>query len=165
MLITIASLIAALVGVGAWVAGVGGSHQEPAAALIWVFGVTMLGFGLLRDLALIALHRDEEKPRAQVRMAMLCFESTVGILAVAQGLLLQVLGWTPVVEVPAGALVAWMAAAVLLAHVTRDWVFVLVKVRNHRNLIPTWRVTSWSGEGLTEEARGAQEERDVNARA
>jgi len=145
MIITIASLIVALAGAGAWAAGIGGSLQEPAAVLMWVFGVAMLGFGLLRDLALIALHRDEEKPRTQVRMAMLCFESTVGILAVAQGLVLQLLGWTPVVDIPAGSVVALMAVAVLIAHVTRDWVFVLVKVRNHRNLIPTWRVTSWNG--------------------
>lgn len=133
-------LVCGLAGLAGLVVWDRGSVTAPAAAFLWGAGLTLLAYGLVRDVWLILRgHPEEDAPK--VKLAMTCFESMAGMGAVALGLGLHGLGWTPPVALPLGAVMAGAAAVVAFGHATRDWVLILVVVPNHRNLIPTWRPT------------------------
>jgi hypothetical protein len=105
--------------------------------LVWA-GVALLGAGLARDLARLALEAprvaapDDPHP-GELRT---CLESTLGLGAVAVGLAWRVwgAGGAPVL-VPAGGVVLALAAVAAFGHLTRNLVLVLRHEPGHRNVI------------------------------
>jgi putative Mn2+ efflux pump MntP len=138
---TISTLII-LSGAVAWFAGAG-ALQQPAAVYIWASGVVLLGYGLIRDLVLIARGLEEDEAGTQRKMAVICLESTLGLLLFAIGISLHILHWTPVLALPVGAALVGAGVIVAFGHATRDWVLILARVENHHNLIPTWNVDAF----------------------
>jgi hypothetical protein len=108
--------------------------------LVWA-GVALLGAGLARDLARVALGepRGATTPDPHPGELRTCLESTLGLGAVAAGLawLLGGTGGAPVL-VPVGGLVLALAAVAGFGHLTRNLVLVLRHEPGHRN------VTFWS---------------------
>jgi len=105
--------------------------------LVVLAGVVLLASGLARDLARIAL---EGRPRATAPDGRpgelrLCFESTLGLLAVAVGLGGRVWEAGPVLAVPVGGLVLGGAVVAAFGHLTRNLVVVFRREPDHRNVV------------------------------
>lgn len=148
MLVYIACALASILGgvtlFGPWELG----YLEGRGAMyFWGSGLILLIYGLVRDLLLIWGHHKEGSTDGEgeekQKMAVICLESTLGGGLVALGLLLQILQWTPVVQIPWSAILLAGGLIVAFGHATRDWVLIVAKVANHRNLIPSWNVTNW----------------------
>lgn len=101
-------------------------------------GVALLGAGLARDLARLALGEPRVAATADPHPGELrtCLESTLGLGAVAVGLVwrLSGAGSTPVL-LPVGGLVLTLAAVAAFGHLTRNLVLVLRHEPGHRNVI------------------------------
>jgi hypothetical protein len=101
-------------------------------------GVVLLGAGLARDLARVALGEPRVAPTADPHPGELrtCLESTLGLGAVAVGLAWRVWGAVPApVPLSAGGLVLALAAVASFGHLTRNLVLVLRHEPGHRNVI------------------------------
>jgi hypothetical protein len=105
--------------------------------LVWA-GVALLGAGLARDLARLAL----EPPRAAATAdahpgeVRTCLESPLGLGAVAVGLAWRFWGASSApVGVPAGGVMLALAAVASFGHLTRNLVLVLRHEPGHRNVI------------------------------
>jgi hypothetical protein len=101
-------------------------------------GVALLGAGLARDLARLALGepRAAAAPDPHPGELRTCLESTLGLGAVAVGLAWRFgdAGGVPVV-VPVGGVVLALAAVASFGHLTRNLVLVLRHEPGHRNVI------------------------------
>jgi hypothetical protein len=107
-------------------------------SLVVAAGIALLGAGLLRDLAWLALqgrpvaaHRDGPP---EVR---LCLESTVGAAAVSGGLLWRLLAPGPPWSLPVGMLVLGLALVATLGQLTRNVILTARVEPGHRNM-PFW---------------------------
>jgi hypothetical protein len=105
--------------------------------LLVLGGVVLLGSGLIRDLARLAL---EGRPAAVAPdrhpgELRLCLESTLGLIAVATGL--GWWGWSagPPVDAPLGAVVLALAGVAAFGHLTRNLVVVFRREPAHRNVV------------------------------
>lgn len=113
----------------------------PGSSLLWVGGLILLGYGLIRDIYLLrTCPCDEASKSERKRSSMLCVESFVGFSAVALGLCLQWLEWTKPVELSAGLGLVLATMILAFGHLTRDWVLILAAVPDHHNVIPTFRL-------------------------
>lgn len=100
-------------------------------------GVVLLGAGLVRDLARLALEVPRE-PAADPHPGELrtCLESTLGLGAVGAGLAWWLWGARGApVSLPVGGLVLALAAVAAFGHLTRNLVLVLRHEPAHRNVI------------------------------
>ena len=100
-------------------------------------GVVLLGAGLARDLARLALEAPRE-PTADPHPGELrtCLESTLGLGAVVVGLAWRLWGaGSAPVSLPVGGLVLALAAVAVFGHLTRNLVLVLRHEPAHRNVI------------------------------
>jgi hypothetical protein len=128
-------LVALLVGLGWWLLGPG-----PAVAVlrpsVLVWGaVTLLGAGLLRDLAWFALGgRRRPHAREGVRELRLCLESSLGLLALATGLAWRAGAPGPLVSVSLGGLVLGAAAVATFGQLTRNVIVALRIEPGHGSL-------------------------------
>ena len=105
--------------------------------LLVAAGVVLLGVGLARDLARIAL---EGRPVATAPdrhpgELRLCLESTLGLGAVAAGLAWRLGAASAARPVSVGGLVLALAAVATLGHLTRNLVVVLRREPAHRNVV------------------------------
>ena len=101
-------------------------------------GVALLGAGLARDLARLALGepRAAAAPDPHPGELRTCLESTLGLGAVAGGLAWWFGGGgSPLVAVPVGGVVLALAAVASFGHLTRTLVLVLRHEPGHRNVI------------------------------
>ncbi len=119
------------------------SFEQPGSVFIWGSGLVLLLYGFVRDIFLLVKKHKEEAPPTQKKMALICFESTLGGLAVILGLTLQALDWTKLTSLSLGSICILVSLIVAGGHYTRDWVLVLVKVKNHHNLLPGWHIQTW----------------------
>ena len=101
-------------------------------------GVALLGSGLARDLARLALRepRVATTPDPHPGELRTCLESTLGLGAVAAGLAWLLWGarGAPAL-VPVGGVVLALAAVAGFGHLTRNLVLVLRHEPGHRNVI------------------------------
>lgn len=105
--------------------------------LVVIAGVVLLASGLAGDLARIAL---EGRPAAATPdrhpgELRLCLESTLGLSAVAGGLLWRSWSASPSLTPPLGALVSGLAAVAAFGHLTRNVVVVFRREPAHRNVV------------------------------
>lgn len=112
----------------------------PGASLIWVAGLILLCYGLVRDVYLLRSCPCETEDAPKTRSSMLCVESLVGFSAVASGLGLHWLGWTKPVTFTLGAGLLLVALILAFGHKTRNWVLILAEVPDHHNVIPTFKL-------------------------
>jgi hypothetical protein len=111
------------------------------SASTWVVaaGLTLLGSGLVRDLAWLALHgRPAAARTAGPPEARLCLESTLGGVAVAGGLAWRLLAPGPPRTIGVGAFVLALALVASFGHLTRNVIVALRVEPGHRNM------TFWS---------------------
>jgi len=109
--------------------------------LLTTAAATLLGQGLLRDIALLATARSKGPKR---RQACLCVESLVGVSAVVGGIALAL--WQPAWCLAAGR-PTWamvFGLTLLAGFLQKDLVITwwpprLRRDRNHLNVIVTWR--------------------------
>jgi hypothetical protein len=105
--------------------------------LVWA-GVALLGAGLARDLARVALGapRGATTPDPHPGELRTCLESTLGLGAIAAGLAWRLggTGGTPVL-VPVGGIVLALAMVAGFGHLTRNLLLVLRHEPGHRNVI------------------------------
>ena len=105
--------------------------------VVWA-GVALLGAGLARDLARLALGapREASAPDPHPGELRTCLESTLGLGAVAAGLAWRFwgAGGAPVL-VPVGGVLLALAAVAGFGHLTRNLVLVLRHEPGHRNVI------------------------------
>jgi hypothetical protein len=101
-------------------------------------GVALLGAGLARDLARLALGepRAAAAPDPHPGELRTCLESTLGLGAVAGGLAWRFGGGgSALVAGPVGGVVLALAAVASFGHLTRTLVLVLRHEPGHRNVI------------------------------
>ena len=101
-------------------------------------GVALLGAGLARDLARLALGepRAAAAPDPHPGELRPCLESTLGLGAVAVGLAWRFGGGgSALVAVPVGGVLLALAAVAAFGHLTRNLVLVLRHDPGHRNVI------------------------------
>ena len=115
--------------------------QWQGAKFLWIGGLVLLGYGLVRDVYLLRTCPCDEAAKAdRKKSSMLCVESFVGFSAVALGLALQYFQWSKPVEVSMGLCLVLSAVILAFGHRTRDWVLILAEVPDHHNVIPTFRL-------------------------
>src|SRR5262245_1580921 len=115
--------------------------QLSLSAPTWLLaaGLTLLGSGLVRDLAWLALHGRPAAVRTTgPPEARLCLESTLGGAAVAGGLAWRLLVPGLPLTVGIGAAVLGLALVASFGHLTRNVVVALRVEPGHRNM------TFWS---------------------
>ena len=127
------------------VAGIALLAAAPAARLslfpptfLVAGGLTLLGSGLVRDLAWLALSgRPVPTVPAGPPEVRMCLESTLGILAVGAGLAWRV--WAPGAPRPVGVgvLVLVLALVAAFGHLARNVIVTLRLEPGHRNM-PFW---------------------------
>lgn len=131
-------LAALLVGAGLAVLLPAARLSLFAPTLLLAAGLALLGSGLVRDLAWLALSgrpapaRTEGPPEVR-----LCLESTLGILAVAGGLAWRLLAPGAPRAVGLGALVLALALVACFGHLARNVIVTLRIDPGHRNM-PFW---------------------------
>jgi hypothetical protein len=131
----LAALAAGLILLLAWPAW---QVALPRPMMLICAGVALLGAGLARDLARLALEAPRVAATADPHPGELrtCLESTLGLGAVAVGLAWRVWGADSApVLVPAGGVVLALAAVAAFGHLTRNLVLVLRHEPGHRNVI------------------------------
>jgi hypothetical protein len=107
-------------------------------SLVVAAGITLLGAGLLRDLAWLALQgRPNPAHRGGPPEVRLCLESTLGAAAVSGGLLWRLLAPGTPWSVPLGALVLALALVATLGQLTRNVILTARVEPGHRNM-PFW---------------------------
>ncbi len=110
-----------------------------APTLLVAAGLALLGSGLLRDLAWLALHgRPAAARTAGPREVRLCLESTLGGVAVAVGLAWRLLTPGPPHTIGFGAFVLALALVASFGHLSRNVIVTLRVEPGHRNM------TFWS---------------------
>ena len=128
-----AALAAGLVLLPAW-------PERPVALtrpmMLVCAGVALLGAGLARDLARLALREPHAAATPDPHPGELrtCLESTLGLGAVVVGLAWR-LGGAGGAPVPVGGVVLALAAVAAFGHLTRNLVLVLRHEPGHRNVI------------------------------
>jgi hypothetical protein len=119
------------------------SFTFEGATLFWGSGLVLLGYGLVRDIYLLAACPCEKLPPEQrKKSSMMCVESCIGFGLVALGLGLHWLGWTKMVEFSYGSLAIVASLILAFGHLTRNMVFILAEVPDHHNIVPTFRLHS-----------------------
>jgi hypothetical protein len=109
-----------------------------APSLVVAAGIALLGAGLLRDLAWLALQgRPAPAHRAGPPEVRLCLESTVGAAAVSGGLLWRLLAPGPPWSLPVGMLVLGLAVVATLGQLTRNVILTARVEPGHRSM-PFW---------------------------
>ena len=105
--------------------------------LFVIAGAVLLAVGLVRDVARIALagRPVAATPDPRPGELRLCLESTLGLGAVADGLLWRAWSAGPPVTPPLGALVLGLAAVAAFGHLTRNVVVVFRQEPAHRNVV------------------------------
>jgi hypothetical protein len=105
--------------------------------LVVIAGAVLLAVGLVRDVARIALEGRPvaATPDRRPGELRLCLESTLGLGAVAGGLLWRAWSAGPPVTLPLGVLVLGLAAVAALGHLTRNVVVVFRQEPAHRNVV------------------------------
>jgi hypothetical protein len=110
-----------------------------ASSLLVAGGLTLLGSGLVRDLAWLALHgRPAAVRTAGPPEVRLCLESTLGGVAVAGGLAWRFLAPGPPRAIGVGAFILALALVASFGHLTRNVIVTLRVEPGHRNM------TFWS---------------------
>jgi hypothetical protein len=110
-----------------------------APTVLVAAGLTLLGSGLLRDLAWLALHgRPAAVRTAGPPEVRLCLESTLGGVAVAGGLVWGLLAPGSARPLGLGAVVLGLALVASFGHLTRNVIVALRVEPGHRNM------TFWS---------------------
>jgi hypothetical protein len=109
-----------------------------APSLLVAAGIALLGAGLLRDLAWLALQgRPAPAHRGGPPEVRLCLESTLGAAAVSGGLLWRLLAPGPPWSAPLGMLVLALALVATLGQLTRNIILTARVEPGHRNM-PFW---------------------------
>ena len=105
--------------------------------LVVIAGAVMLAAGLVRDVARIALEGRPvaATPDRRPGELRLCLESTLGLGAVAGGLLWRAWSAGSPVTLPLAALVLGLAAVAAFGHLTRNIVVVFRQEPAHRNVV------------------------------
>jgi hypothetical protein len=105
--------------------------------LVVTAGAVLLAVGLVRDVARIALdgRPAAATPDRRPGELRLCLESTLGLGAVAGGLLWQAWSSGPPITPSLGALVLGLAAVAAFGHLTRNVVVVFRQEPAHRNVV------------------------------
>ena len=105
--------------------------------LVVIAGVVLLASGLARDLARIALDGRPvaATPDRHPGELRLCLESTLGLSAVAGGLLWRYWSASPPLTPTLGALGLGLAAVATFGHLTRNVVVVFRREPAHRNVV------------------------------
>ena len=131
-------LAAFAAGVGLWLAWPEWTIALARPMMLVCAGVVLLGAGLARDLARLALEEPRGPATADPRPGELrtCLESTLGLGAVAAGLAWRAWGVDRApAPLPVGGLVLALAAVAVFGHLTRNLVLVLRHEPAHRNVI------------------------------
>jgi hypothetical protein len=109
------------------------------ATLLIAAGVTLLGAGLIRDLAWLRLAGRPVPARPEgAREARLCLESSLGVAAIVGGLAWRALAPGAPVPVALGALVLGLGGVATFGHLTRHVIVTLRIERGHQN-VRFWR--------------------------
>jgi hypothetical protein len=125
------ALVAASLGAAAALAE-GLAWSVPFGTLVGYAAAVLLGQGLVRDVSrLVARRLRGEVAPPTTKLLCLCAESSVGVLLVAAGLGLTLLGIDQPVVVTHGVFVGGLAAVLLFGFVAKDWVLVLRRVEDH----------------------------------
>lgn len=119
-------------------------YALPLAALLRWAGVALLAQGFVRDVTILLRRRRERlamgasgaAPALPRQGWWICFESTLGLLLIGQGLLLLVLGagTAAALALPVPAWIALFSAWWLFGYATREAVFELRRDPDHLNL-------------------------------
>jgi hypothetical protein len=129
---------AVALGVAILLLAPGASVTLQASSLLVAAGIALLGAGLLRDLAWLALQgRPARAHRDGPPEVRLCLESTVGAAAVSSGLLWRLLAPGPPWIVSLGVLVLGLALVATLGQHTRNVILTARVEPGHRNM-PFW---------------------------
>ena len=96
----------------------------------------LLGQGLLRDLAIIARRKlkGEEKPEG-ARLSCLCAESSLGLLVIALGSAMLLVGIEDAVVFGQQNLTLTVSGVLVTGFLIKDYVVIVRKEKGHQNLI------------------------------
>ncbi len=109
-----------------------------APTLLIAAGVVLLGSGLMRDLAWLALAgRPAAAAPAGASEVRTCLESALGVLAVGAGLTWRLVAPGPPRSLSAGALVLALALVATFGQATRNVIVTFRVEPGHRNM-PFW---------------------------
>lgn len=111
------------------------SWSIPFGRLVGYAAAALLGQGLVRDVTRLVVRRLRgEVPPPTTKLLCLCAESSVGVLMVAAGLGLTLLGIDQPVAVTRGVFVGGLTAVLVFGFVAKDWVLLLRRVEDHATI-------------------------------
>lgn len=105
-----------------------------ADLLRWA-GVALLLQGFVRDVFILLARRRKQGPGGGRRGLWICVESTLGLVLIGQGLLLNALSVGGFVSLPPGVWVLGLSVWWLFGYATQDLVLELRRDPDHLNLL------------------------------
>lgn len=131
-------LIVAAVGLVGFLTG--GWTFEPAYGAALCYGAAvLLGQGLIRDLVILALRRNEPSDPRQAEGLCLCAESSLGVLVILLGSLTLLVGVDQPIRLTSTGLAVALGGILLTGWMIKDHVLVLRHEPDHLNLLMTFK--------------------------
>jgi hypothetical protein len=117
---------------GLWLATGGLAWTLQFGTVVAYASAVILGQGLTRDLVRLAVDRRDGPKK---RMMCLCAESSIGILLLAAGLGLLLIGISDTVTLSQPKLVGLVAGLLVLGFLAKDYVLIVRKEKDHGSVL------------------------------